>query len=133
MRVRILNKDRSVTTKKANPNKSDFEFRKSLYILSPDRIQNYRNDRGYHKDSEIIFFEDNPNGLSGAVEPEDKSKSYLDDVVKINFIQQATDTFGKWDLPRINLGWLFDNPERIPLILLVGAILWVVVRNYLGG
>lgn len=130
MRVLILNKDRTITIKKADSNKKDFEYKKSLYILSPDRIQNYTNHRGTLIGSEIIFFEDNPNGLTNDKEGTDKSEIYLDDIVVINFIQQATDTFGKWDLPKLNLGWIFDNPGKIPMILMIGWVLWILFKEY---
>lgn len=134
MNVIILKKDRTAVIRKANPNKRDFEYNKALYILSPDRIHNFESQRGVIMDSEVIFFEDNPNALSGEDNPEDKSQKYLDDVVVTNFIQQATDTYGKWEIPTIpGIGWLFERPERIPLVLMFGWVVWIVIRNMLLG
>jgi hypothetical protein len=132
MRVLILKKDRTVKRKNVNPNKRDFEDNKSLYILSPDRIQNYISPNGGLRGAQIIFFEDNPNGLSGEDEPEDKSALFLDDIVKINFIQQATDTFGKWEMPGLNLSWLWSNPSRLPMILMFLIVAWTLLQNYLS-
>lgn len=132
MKVIILRKDRTAKERTANPNKRDFEVNRSLYILSPDRIQNFVDRNGSLQGAEIIFFEDNPNGLTGIDDPEDKSASFLDDIVKINFIQQATDTFGKWEAPNINLGWLWSNPSRLPMIFMFLIVAWVLIQNYLA-
>lgn len=134
MNVLILKKDRTAVNKNADPNKRDYEYNKSLYVLSPDRIHNFESQRGVIMDSEVIFFEDNPNAISGEKDPEDKSTQYLNDVVVTNFIQQATDTFGKWEMPKIpGVSWLFERPERIPLVLMFGWIVWIIVRNQLTG
>jgi hypothetical protein len=132
MRVLILNKDRTVKRKKVNATKRDFEDNRSLYILSPDRIQNYIGPTGMLRGAQIIFFEDNPNGITGKEDPEDKSALFLNDIVKINFIQQATDTFGKWEMPSLNLSWLWANPSRIPMLLMFLIVAWTLIQNYLA-
>lgn len=133
MRVIILRKDRTAQFKTANPKRPDYELEKSLYILSPDRIKNWTNKHGVHEGAQIIFFEDNPNGLTSKAKAEDKSLTYLDDIVKINFIQQATDTMGKWNLPSVNLKWLFERPERIPMVIMFGWVAWILFGDMIWG
>jgi len=134
LRVIILTRDKKAEIRNVNATKTDYEFRNSTYILEPDRVQNYRSETGLIAGQELIFFENNPNPINHQSEPTDLSGTYLDDVVVINFIQQATDTFGKWDLPSLGfLKWFIETPMRIPFVLMVLAVAWTLIKNNFGG
>jgi hypothetical protein len=132
MRTIILTRDKRAIIKKVDAKKSNYDFRKCMYILSPKRVQNYSDRNGVMKGTELIFFEDNPNPITHEEKPEDLSKTFLDDVVVINFIQQTTDTFGKWDMPSLGfISWFTEKPARIPIAFMILAVLFIVARNAL--
>ena len=143
MRAIILTRDKKAIIKNVDSKRSDYEFRKAVYILDPTRVQNYQGPDGKITDQELIFFEENPNPLSHESEKKesdngesqtDLSSEYLDDVVIINFIQQTTDTFGKWNMPSFGfLTWFIETPSRIPFVLMVGLVAWTLITNYLAG
>lgn len=147
MRAIILTRDKKAKIKKVDSKRSDYEFRKSVYILDPARVQNYQDPDGKITGQELIFFEDNPNPLSHETstneeekkdnngEPkQDLSSEYLDDIVIINFIQQTTDTFGKWNMPNFGfLTWFIETPSRIPFVLMVVLVGWTLIKNYFFG
>lgn len=133
MKIVLLTKERKALFKNGDAKKTDWEFRQAVYVLTPDRIQNFVNKYGMVAGSEIIFFENNPTGVSGKVEQEDKSSAYLDGVVLVNFIQQTTDTFGKWNLPSFNLKWFIETPSRLPVLLMVGMIIWALFKEAIVG
>lgn len=134
MRAILLTRDKQAIIKKINAKSNDWEFRKSIYILDPKRVQNYRKI-GTEKvsGSQMIFFEDNPNPVNHEEKPEDLSSRYLDDVVVINFIQQTTDTFGKWGMNFGFLSWISANMSRIPYFVMLGFIAWTLIKNYFVG
>jgi hypothetical protein len=134
LRAIILTRDKKATIKNVDSKRSDYEFRKAVYILDPNRVQNFQDPNGEITGQELIFFEENPNPLSHEDEPEDLSSQYLDDVVIINFIQQTTDTFGKWNMPSFGfLTWFIETPSRIPFVLMAGLVAWTLIKNYLAG
>lgn len=135
MRAILLTRDKKAIRKTIDSNRNDWEFRKSVYILEPGRVQNYKEDFGAISGSELIFFEENPNPLSYESDPEDLSADYLDDVVIINFIQQTTDTVGKWNMPGLGfLGWFFEAPSRIPMSMMFGYVIYIIIKNqFFGG
>ena len=133
MRAIILTRDKKAIRKRINSKNIDMEFRKATYILDPNRVQNFRDKKGRIEGQELIFFEDNPNPVSYEEKPEDLSGAYLDNVVLINFIQQTTDTFGKWNMPDFGFGWLLANPSRIPFLLMFGFVAYTLIKNYLAG
>lgn len=149
MRAIILTRDKKAKIKNVDSKRSDYEFRKAVYILDPTRVQNYQDPDGKITGQELIFFEENPNPLSHEsrtteTEPEkegdkgkkqlDLSAKYLDDVVIINFIQQTTDTFGKWNMPSFGfLTWFVETPSRIPFVLMAVLVAWTLITNYLAG
>lgn len=134
MRAILLTRNKQAIIKKINAKSNDWEFRKSIYILDPKRVQNYR-QKGKEKvsGSQMIFFEDNPNPLNHEENPEDLSSGYLDDVVVINFIQQTTDTFGKWNPNLGILAWITSNMSRIPFFIMLMFIGWTLIKNYFVG
>ena len=138
MRAWILTRDKTAIRKEVDSKRGDYEFRKSVYILDPKRVQNYRNSDGEIEGQELLFFEENPNPITsvmeeGKTEPKDLSEEYLEDVVLINFIQQTTDTFGDWNLPSFGfLSWFTESPSRIPFALMVLAVIYVLIADYLG-
>lgn len=143
MRAVILTRDKKARFKNVDSKRGDYEFRKSVYILDPGRVQNYQDPDGVIAGQELIFFEENPNPLRHEIEvkngdkadsPSDLSAKYLDDIVIINFIQQTTDTYGKWDMPSFGfLTWFIETPSRIPFVLMVGMVAWTLITNYLAG
>jgi hypothetical protein len=135
MRTIILTRDKKALIKNVDSKNVDHDFRDSLYILESTRVQNYTGKKGELEGTELIFFEDNPNPLTHEESPIDLSETYLDDVVVVNFIQQTTDTFGwkfGWDILS-PIKWIIENPVRIPMILMVLAVLGIVIRNLLEG
>ncbi len=133
MRAIVLTRDKKAIIKKVDSKKSDWGFRKSVYILDPNRVQNFRDPSGKITGQELIFFEENPNPLNHEASPADLSSKYLDNIVIINFIQQTTDTFGKWDMPNFGfLTWFIETPSRIPFVLMVGLVAWTLITNYLA-
>lgn len=143
MRAIILTRDKKARIRAVDSKRSDYEFRKSVYILDPSRVQNYQNPSGMIAGQELIFFEENPNPLRHETEEKDAknkiissdlSAKYLDDIVIINFIQQTTDTFGKWNMPNFGfLTWFFETPSRIPFVLMVALIAWTLIQSYITG
>lgn len=134
MRAILLTRDKRAIIKKINSKSNDWEFRKSVYILDPKRVQNYRKiGKEAVSGSQMIFFEDNPNPVNHEAQPTDLSSTYLDDVVVINFIQQTTDTFGKWGVGFGFLGWIGANISRIPYFIMLMFIGWTLLKNYLVG
>ena len=134
MRAIILTRDKKARIRKVDSKRSDYEFMKSVYILDPGRVQNYQDPSGRISGQELLFFEENPNPLTHEDEPTDLSSEYLDDVVIINFIQQTTDTFGKWNMPNFGfLAWFFETPSRIPFVLMVALIAWTLIQSYITG
>jgi hypothetical protein len=134
LRIILLTRDKKALIKKINSKKSNYDFRKSMYILSPKRVQNFSDEKGTIKGTELIFFENNPNPITHEEKPEDLSKTYLDDVIVINFIQQTTDTFGKWDIPSFGFfNWFIEKPARLPIVFMVLSVLFILARNYLEG
>ena len=134
MRAILLTRDKRAIIKKINSKSNDWQFRKSIYILDPKRVQNYR--KMGHEDvsgAELIFFEDNPNPVNHETKPKDLSASYLDDVVVINFIQQTTDTFGKWNPSFGLLGWISANMSRMPYFIMLMFVAWTLIKNYFVG
>lgn len=134
MRAIILTRNKKAIIKKVNSKTNDYEFRKAVYILDPTRVQNYT-EQGEKSVSgaELIFFEDNPNPVNHEAEPKDLSASYLDDIVVINFIQQTTDTFGKWNMGTGIFSWLGANVSRLPFFLMAGFVLWTLIKNWFAG
>ena len=134
----ILTRGKKAIRKDVDSKRGDYEFRKSVYILDPTRVQNYQNSNGAIEGQQLLFFEDNPNPLTSTVDPitkkpKDLSEEYLEDVVLINFIQQTTDTFGKWNMPSFGfLSWFTANPTRIPFALMLMAIAYTLIADYLG-
>jgi hypothetical protein len=133
MRAIILTRDKQAIFKRINSKRVDFEFRKATYILEASRVQNFKDKAGQLQGAELIFFEDNPNPVSHEEKPDDLSGAYLNNVVVVNFIQQATDTMGNWNLGGLGFGFLFDKPSRIPIYLMVLYVGYVLLRNYLTG
>jgi len=134
MRAILLTRDKKAKIKRVNAKRNDWEHEKAVYILDPKRVQNFRDKEGDITGTELIFFEDNPNPVSWESEPKDLSSAYLDNIVLINFIQQTTDTFGKWNVPSLGfLKWFFDDVTRIPFSLMVGMVIWTLVKNFLAG
>lgn len=134
MRAIILTREKKALRKKINSKKVDYEFRNATYILDSNRVQNYKNEAGQIKGSELIFFEDNPNPLSWEEKPRDLSGDYLDDVVLINFIQQTTDTWRLWN--PIDLGflkWFTESPVRLPFFLMALLVAWTLIKDYMTG
>ena len=129
----MLTRNKKALMKNVNSKQIDYDFRHATYILDPNRVQNYRNIKGDIAGQELIFFEDNPNPVSWEDEPTDLSDKYLDDVVLVNFIQQTTDTFGKWNMPDFGFGWLSKNASRLPYFLMVGFVIYTLIKNYLAG
>ncbi len=131
MRAIVLTRDKKAIIKNVDSKRGDWEFRKSVYILDPNRVQNFRDPAGEITGQELIFFEENPNPLNHEDEPKDLSSKYLDNVVIINFIQQTTDTFGQWNMPSFGfLSWFIETPSRIPFALMIGLVVWTLVSNY---
>lgn len=134
MRAIILTRDKKAILKEVDSKRSDYEFRKAVYILDPNRVQNHQDPDGKITGQELIFFEENPNPLSHEETPKDLSSEYLDDVVIINFIQQTTDTFGKWNMPSFGfLTWFIETPSRIPFVLMVVLVAYTLITNFLAG
>lgn len=134
MRAIVLTRDKKAIIKNVDSKRSDWEFRKSVYILDPNRVQNFRDPAGEITGQELIFFEENPNPLNHEDKPKDLSSEYLDKAVIINFIQQTTDTYGKWNMPSFGfLYWFLETPSRIPFVLMAGLIAWTLISNYLSG
>lgn len=134
MRAIILTREKKAIFKNIDSKKIDFEFRNATFILDSNRVQNYKNEAGQIKGAELIFFEDNPNPLSWEEKPKDLSGEYLDDMVVINFIQQATDTFRVWNPIDLSfLSWFIKNPTRIPFVLMFLAVAWTLIRDYMTG
>jgi hypothetical protein len=134
MRAIILTREKKAIFKKLDSKKIDFEFRNATFILDSNRVQNYKNQAGQIKGAELIFFEDNPNPLSWEEKPEDLSSDYLDDVVVINFIQQATDSFRVWNPIDLSfLTWFIKNPSRIPFVLMALTVAYTLFRDYMAG
>lgn len=134
MRAIILTRDKKAIFKKVNSKKIDFEFRSATYILDSNRVQNFKNQVGQIKGAELIFYEDNPNPVSFEAEPDDLSGDYLNNVVVINFIQQATDTFRVWNPIDLSfLTWFIKNPVRVPMTLMFILVVWTLIRDYMSG
>lgn len=134
MRAIVLTRDKKAIIKKVDSKRSDWEFRKSVYILDPNRVQNFRDPAGEITGQELIFFEENPNPLNHEDKPKDLSSEYLDTAVIINFIQQTTDTYGKWNMPSFGfLSWFIETPARIPFTLMAGLVAWTLISNYFWG
>jgi hypothetical protein len=134
MRTIILTRDKKAKIKnRVNVKKSTLDWRNSLYILEPKRVQNYSDNKGKVKGTELVFFEENPNPLTHAEKPEDLSLTYLDDIVIVNLIQQTTGTFGKWDYNLGFLGWFTASPIRIPALLMLIAVGYIVISNFLSS
>ena len=64
MRAIILTRDKKAIRKRVNSKSKDWEFRKSVYILEPGRVQNYTDEGMLISGQELIFFDENPNPLS---------------------------------------------------------------------
>ena len=134
MRAIILTRNKRAIIKRVNSKSNDWEFRKATYILEPSRVQNYRKiDKNKISGSELIFFEENPNPVNHEEKPNDLSSAYLEDVVIINFIQQTTNTFGKWEGGTGIWTWLGANLSRIPYFVMIGFVAWTLAKNYFAG
>jgi hypothetical protein len=134
MRTIILTRDKKAIIKnRVNVKKSTLDWRNSLYILEQKRVQNYSGRTGKLKGTELIFFEENPNPLTHEEKPKDLSETYLDDIVIVNLIQQTTGTFGKWDYNFGFLGWFTASPIRIPALLMIIAVGYIILSNFLSS
>ncbi len=143
MRAIILTRDKKARIRAVDSKRSDYEFMKSVYILDPSRVQNYQDPTGRIAGQELIFFEENPNPLRHEIKEKESDKDntksdlsakYLNDIVIINFIQQTTDTFGKWNMPNFGfLAWFFETPSRIPFVLMAALIAWTLIQSYITG
>ena len=135
-----MTRDKKAIRKKVNSVLVDFTFRNAIYIIDPIRVQNYKDIKGTLKGAELIFYEDNPNPITGKIttettteqdNKEDSSGKYLDEIVIINFIQQTTDTFKNWNPDLGFLKWFMAEPSRIPMFLMFGLVAYTLLRNYL--
>jgi len=133
LRAIILTRNKKAIIKKVKTKNNDYEFRKAVYILDSKRVQNYTVSGSKISGAQLIFFEDNPNPINHEEKPVDLSDKYLDDVVVINFIQQTTDTFGKWGGDLGIFAWLGANISRFPYFIMFGLIAWTLVKNWLVG
>ena len=149
MRAIMLTRDKKALLNKVNSTRGDYEFRKAVYILEPARVQNYTEEKESIAGQELIFFENNPNPVTFETkapeaktdnetkpvkDPNDLSGKYLDAIVIINFIQQTTDTYGKWNMPNLGfLSWFVKDPSRIPFVLMAGAVVWTILKNIIWG
>lgn len=131
MRLIFLTRDKKVIFKKANAKRNFYKWRKQLYILSSDRVQNFLDKKGKIAGSELIFYENNPNPVTNLKDAKevDKSQSFLDEIVLINFIEQTTKQ------REIDFGWLdsirgfFDNPARVVMIFMIFIVLLTLLQS----
>lgn len=127
----ILLKNREVLVKDLNRKHTHVEFQKGLYVVSEPDISTVRKDRKI-KGSEIIFFEGNPNALNVNTPQEEKSGSYLNELVIANALSQTSGG------PRYDVGSLIDRlswlgkPVNWVYLIFAGAIAWGLLAGWLG-
>jgi hypothetical protein len=135
MRVIILTRDKKAIIKKARAKKGFYKWRKQLYVLSSDRVQNFLNRKGKIAGSELIFYENNPNPVTNLKDKNkiDKSKSFLDEIVLINFIEQTTKQIDRdWGFID-SIGDFFSNPARLIIGLMVLIVILTLMRSQWGA
>jgi hypothetical protein len=144
IRVVILQSNRKALIKETDPKRPYTRHQEGHYILASESVANYEVD-GVVEGSEIIFFQGNPNPVSYSsiqvtekdgetlVGVEDKSGTYMDNVVMENALRQTS--LG----PKVNLGALmgylewFKKPMNWVYGLMALSILWGLIEQFLGG
>ena len=90
--VHFLRKNRTIKKVKIKASVGYLEFYGGFYVVSPEAINRISKNGLMSKGSEIFFFEGNSSPIPFTAPKEDAidpSRKYLDDMVYVNFIEQA--------------------------------------------
>lgn len=124
IQAKILLKNRRVTQLGVDADAEFFVYKDGIYVVKSDLIR-------YNKENiaELFYFENNPTPVNRNIK--DNSGDYLDRFIKINFIEQVSESFrGPTGLGSL-IGKLMSNPQYIMLGIMALAILYSLIVS--GG
>lgn len=124
IRVSILQRNKRVKRLQIQPTRNSFEFQGGVYMLSSDII-----NLDEKLEAEVFYFEENPTPIYYKVD--DRSGDYLNELLRINFIEQVDNVTPYRRNILGDLLKIITNPQVMIGLILGASILYSLIES--GG